>query len=273
MNYANNVRVLSFGAGTQSSALLALIENGELPPVDFAVFADTQCEPDEVYAWLEKIKTWAKTKIIIATKGNLLMDALECASGKGKRFSSIPFHTKNIEELYGNGKGKMKRQCTFDYKIAVVQKSIRDELGYKPRQHVKHKIEMLIAMSREETGRMRDSRIKWIKNVYPLIYEKGWYRQQAIDYMKMQGLGEPPRSSCLMCPFHGDEEWKRLKENEPHNFEKAVQFDKACRKLPRLNSETYLHKSLKPLDEIDFTEPQKDIIDLFQNECQGMCGV
>ena len=266
----SNVRVLSFGAGTQSSALLALIEEGKLPPVDFAVFADTQCEPDEVYTWLEKIKAWAKTRIIIATKGNLMQEALDGAKGSGDRFSAIPFYTTN-RDGENIDSGILRRQCTFDYKIAVVQKAIRTELGYLPKQRVKHKVEMLIAMSLEEVGRMRDSREKWITNKYPLIFDIPMHRQQSIDYVKTLGLGEPPRSSCMMCPFHSNAEWKSLRDNEPHNFAKVIAFDEACRKLPRMESQTFIHSSRKPLSEVDL-DSETDQLDMFQNECEGMCG-
>jgi len=43
--------VLSLGAGVQSSALALMLENKDInyPMPDFAVFADTQSEPQEVY--------------------------------------------------------------------------------------------------------------------------------------------------------------------------------------------------------------------------------
>lgn len=43
------VRVLSLGAGVQSSAIALMIAEGEIEPVEFAVFADTGAEPDRVY--------------------------------------------------------------------------------------------------------------------------------------------------------------------------------------------------------------------------------
>jgi hypothetical protein len=36
----------------------------------------------------------------------------------------------------------------------------------------------------------------------------------------------------------------------------------------------FLHRSLTPLAEIDFSKPESEQqINLFQNECEGMCGV
>ena len=50
------LRVLSLGAGVQSSTLALMIHKGEIPMVDCAIFADTQAEPPKVYEWLEFIK-------------------------------------------------------------------------------------------------------------------------------------------------------------------------------------------------------------------------
>ena len=42
------LRVLSLGAGVQSSTLALMIEHGDIPMVDCAIFADTMAEPKEV---------------------------------------------------------------------------------------------------------------------------------------------------------------------------------------------------------------------------------
>lgn len=56
-----NLRILSLGAGVQSSTLALMIEKGELPPVDGAVFADVKGEPKAVYEWLDYLKTQIKS--------------------------------------------------------------------------------------------------------------------------------------------------------------------------------------------------------------------
>ena len=48
-----NLRVLSLGAGVQSSTLALMIEKGEIPMVEAAIFADTGGEPAVVYKWLD----------------------------------------------------------------------------------------------------------------------------------------------------------------------------------------------------------------------------
>lgn len=99
--------------------------------------------------------------------------------------------------------------------------------------------------------------------------------------MLKNGYPEPPRSSCVYCPFHSDAEWRRLKTQEPEAFLAAVEFDKSLR-VTNANLENnslrmipYLHRSRKPLDEIDFrsdVERGQGLLD-FGDECDGMCGV
>lgn len=51
------IRVLSLGAGVQSTTLLRMIIHGELEPVQHAIFSDTGWEPRAVYDHLELLKT------------------------------------------------------------------------------------------------------------------------------------------------------------------------------------------------------------------------
>ena len=48
-------------------------------------------------------------------------------------------------------------------------------------------------------------------------------------------------------------------------------MDKTIRKNPRLRESQYLHRSCKPIDEIDFEDKQLPIFDDF--DCEGHCGL
>ena len=104
------IKVLSLGAGVQSSALALAFENKEKGfehPPDFAIFADTQAEPNEVYYFLEKIKKLISFPIYEASAGDL-----------SKAPHKIPFFIKRPDGKRGMG----WRQCTNEYKIQVVNK-------------------------------------------------------------------------------------------------------------------------------------------------------
>jgi hypothetical protein len=132
--------ILNLGAGWQSSRILLGACKGEFPRFDAAVFADTQWEPEAVYENLAFLKTQAEVAgipLAVETKGNLRADAIEFRraprSADGKRYASIPTFIKNLD----GSQGRVKRQCTKEYKIEVVDLWIRRILlGLKPRQRI-----------------------------------------------------------------------------------------------------------------------------------------
>lgn len=62
-----------------------------------------------------------------------------------------------------------------------------------------------------------------------------------------------------------------MKTESPKEFADAVEFDAAIRNMPRLRDETFLHRTCVPLDKVVFSGDTQ--MDLFGNECEGMCGV
>ena len=261
------VRVLSLGAGVQSSALCYMYQLEKLKDFpDFAVFADTQAEPQEVYSFLKKLqKDITIFPIYTATKGDLRDHP-----------NKIPFFVR-----HPNGKKGMGwRQCTNDFKVQVVIKKIRDILGYKPRQRWKHHIEMVMGISYDEIGRKKTPQEKWRTNAYPLI-DKGLTRQDCIDFCKSYKLN-PPRSACIMCPYRSKKEWAHMKKQHPKDFEAACQYDEkirlsATRMGKGLSLEQYIRPELIPLRNIDLDHltdnKQMDLQFGMANECEGMCGV
>ncbi len=124
-------RVLSLGAGIQSTTVLLMSIRGELPPIDAWVFADTAYEPKAIYGhleWLKELSAKAGMASYVVTAGNLREDALEFRqhrkSSDGKRYASIPFFM-----LKDNGEiGMLPRQCTKEYKIIPVERCVRREI-------------------------------------------------------------------------------------------------------------------------------------------------
>jgi hypothetical protein len=89
----NNLRILSLGAGVQSSALALMIEKGEVPMVDAAIFADVKGEPKAVYEWLAYLKTQiTKFPIHVVTWRNLKQDLIDVANGDRKHNSYTFFY-------------------------------------------------------------------------------------------------------------------------------------------------------------------------------------
>lgn len=133
-----------------------------------------------------------------------------------------------------------------------------------------------IGMSADEAGRVKGSQIPWIRLYYPL-FDMEITRKGCQEWMKKKDW-HPPRSACIFCPYHSDEEWLRLKEEEPEEFERAAIFDEEYRQakirtVTHKGFKPYLHDSRKPLREVDFSRPRGTQLSLFENDCEGMCGV
>jgi hypothetical protein len=272
------LRILSLGAGVQSSTLALMIEHGEIPMVDAAIFADVKGEPKKVYEWLEYLKTKVTSyPIHVVTWRDLKQDILDAAKGEYKAFTA-PFFTKNI--VTGK-KGLLRRQCTADYKIKPVIQQIRKLLGLKKgeRRKADTKVELLMGISQDEIVRMKTNPIKYINNVYPLV-EKKMRRSDCITWMEDNFYPTPPRSACTFCPFHSNEEWKRVKENK-EEWDEIVALEKLLLKnkdkiaeATGMKSQIFLHRSCKSVNEIDFEQEDKqgDFFYGMENECEGMCG-
>ena len=261
------LRVLSLGAGVQSSTLALLIEKGEVPMVDYAIFSDTQAEPSYVYDYLEKLKKLVSYPIHIVTAGNLEKDSLQ------EKFIKIPVYTVNVKT---GDVGFGRRQCTREYKITPIIKKMKELSGFKKHQRIpkNFKITMLMGISRDEMQRATENRERWIINEYPLIIEKRFNRGDCLAWMEKQGYDLPERSACYFCPYNSNASWKRIRDTQPKLWQQAIEFDEKIRtKLQHDDYEAYLHKECRPLKDIDL-DPNKDQMDMFNDICDdGMCGV
>lgn len=252
------IKVLSLGAGVQSSTLALMAEHGEVDKPDLAVFADTQWEPKAVYDWLDWLKSKLSYPVVVVSEGNLIEDFLDETR---KNFVAIPFHL--------TGSGLMGRQCTANYKIKPIRGFLRTKYGKK------ETFEMLIGISTDEFLRCKEANVKYLKHRWPLI-EKDMSRQDCIDWMAKHDYPTPPRSSCLGCPFHSDEEWRRIKDGPVDEWEATCRIDERIRKMPRFDKQVYMHRSLKPLRDVDLRTMEEMGQLTFTDwvgECEGMCGV
>lgn len=273
------MNLLSLGAGVQSSTLLLMALAGELEQdfgrLDGAIFADTGWEPAAVYAHLDKLETAMKTPgvpLYRVSRGNIKTDALD----PHRRKASMPMHVKNLN----GSNGKMRRQCTSDYKIDVIQKQVRACLGLRYRQRAPKNpvVTQWIGISTDEAHRMKDSRLPYIVHRWPLI-ELGMNRLDCHRWLAAHGW-DAPKSSCIGCPFHSIAHWRHMQATAPSEFEEACQFDEALRaghvKIGKagLRGQAFLSRQLIPLRTVDLrSERDHGQLDMFGEECTGICGV
>lgn len=273
------LNILSLGAGVQSSYIYLTQD------LDYAIFADTQDEPLPVYRHLAWLRGLGRAPIITKTKGKLSEHLRRGVNSTGQRFASIPCYTATA---IPQKEGRVRRQCTREYKTEVVERAIRrDVLGMQPRQRIKKgtTITMLFGISADEArraGRIIE-RLKskpWIAPRFPLI-ERCVTRADCIHWLKENVPHPVPRSACVYCPNHSDQEWLDMQLNDQDAWTVAVDIDEALRKPGnvvnrKMDFQMFLHRSLKPLKMIDFQariDARLPDIPLFAiRECEGMCG-
>jgi len=268
---AGPIRVLSLGAGVQSSTLALMLAAGEVPMVDCAIFADTQAEPAAVYSWLDWLEKQLPFPVHRVTKGHLGEDQLRFSTSKdghGYLRNIIPAFTLNPD----NSVGMLLRKCTGDYKLAPIRRKVRELVGDSKRH-----VHQLIGISLDEALRQKPSGVKYITNAYPLI-EMNMTRGHCLEWMSKQGYAAPPKSACTFCPYHNDAQWASLTAEElagvagmEREWNRLAREDKGKTQTRGI---IRFHRSLKPIDQVDFgAKHRASQVDMFTNECEGMCGV
>lgn len=153
---------------------------------------------------------------------------------------------------------------TSEYKIRPLKQAARQLLGYPHPRRVPRGVyaEQAIGISTDEVMRAKDSDVGYLRNIFPLL-ELGWDRARCIEYLAQRGFGQTVKSACVGCPFHGNAGWRWIRDHDPDGWVQAVEFDRAIRHgYPHatdhgqpLRGQYFLHRSCRPLDEVDL-EPR-----------------
>jgi len=264
------IHIISLGAGVQSTVMALMAARGDIGPMpDCAIFADTGWEPEHVYRHLDWLETQLPFPVYRVSDGNI-RDGI-VAGAEGKRWASIPAFVKG-GSLDG---GMVRRQCTKEYKIVPIRRKVRELAGLTGKRSPKTPVVVQwIGISLDEAIRMKMSREAWQIMRWPLI-EKEMSRSDCLLWMERRQYKKPPKSFCIGCPFHSDEMWRHIKDTDLVAWADAVEIDEKIRSGFRgVRGELYLHRSMVPLDQVDLsTAEDRGQLNLFNNECEGMCGV
>ena len=247
------------------------------PKPDVAIFADTQSEPAYVYEELDRLEAWGDIPIERPSAGSLKDAIRKGTNSTGQRFASVPFW---VDSAGSAGLGR--RQCTREYKIDVVKRQIREILGLKKGERAagRYRVEQWIGISVDEAQRAKPSRDKWIEIRWPLLVDKPMKRAEIKYWLQKNGFPIPKKSACTFCPFRKPIEYARWRRDEPELFEEACEVDDLLRSggtMRGVKNPQYIWRELKPLREVPSVETLEKSddsqVELFGNECYGMCGV
>jgi hypothetical protein len=236
------LKILSMGWGVQTWTLAAMMALDEIPRADFIIHADTGHEREATYDFARRWTPWlGEHGLSVITVSGGRTDVVEHAEVPSVM---IPAFTTDR----GTGKhGQIRRQCTHDWKIRPIRRWIREELERRGQRPTAGVVESWQGISVDEFMRMRDSDVKWITNVYPLV-DRRISRAGCVAWLEEHGLELAPRSSCTFCPYRSLASWKNLKRYGGSDWEEAVAVDETIR-TKRPKCDLFVHPARKPLPE------------------------
>ena len=252
------MRTFSFGAGVQSTAVLALQAMGRLPePYDVFLFAnvgDDSEHPDSLDYFRDVHVPYAEAHgIDLQELRRIKRDGTE--ETVYGRITNPTSKSQSIPIYMSNG-APGRRSCTADFKIRVIRKW--------QRQHGSSRDDPAVCglgISVDEIHRARtDSGFDDQVLEYPLI-DLGMNRRDCVAVTAEAGLPPAPKSACWFCPFHDREAWRKLKRETPDLFQKAVELERTINMqraegvkdgMPcvQQSQQVWLTRSLRPLDQV-----------------------
>lgn len=251
------LNIISLGAGVQSSTMALMAAHGEITPMpDCAIFADTGAEPRKVYEWLVWLEKQLPFPVHRVSDGNLRDDMMNT---QVSRIDNPP--------LFTFPDGLLWRKCTGHYKIAPIKRKVRELTGGSP-------CVQWIGISADEASRMKPSGVQYITHRWPLI-EENMTRSDCLDWMEELGYPSPSKSACTFCPYHDNATWRDMRDNDPDSWRDAVKVDATIRNAKwGTTTQLFLHRDRVPLADVDLrTAEDMGQQRLFDDECEGMCGV
>ncbi|WP_160051749.1 phosphoadenosine phosphosulfate reductase [Nocardiopsis sp. FR26] len=248
------MKVVSYGGGVQSTALLALAAQGR---IDHNLFLFANVGDDSEHpATLEYLSQVAmpfaaehglEIKQLVKTRRDgtteTLMDKLTDPEAR-----SIPIPVRMPNGAPG------RRACTADFKIKVVGRWLRAQGATAAVP-----ADVAIGISLDEIHRANRRRAEKHERIeYPLL-DLGLRRSDCEQIIAEAGLPIPPKSACFFCPFKTVGSWRQQRLEEPELFAKSVRLEKVINERRRLlgRDEVFLSRYGRPLDEaIAVSDPQ-----------------
>ncbi len=250
--------------GVQSTALYLMSSLGYIEKANYAIYADLRSEKPTTDNLVKYLLDWQKYNDgieILIEDADIYTDVINGVNSDGKPFVTIP--------AFSESGGMVQRQCTGEYKIKTVKNKIRELHGLKYKQRMKP-TELWLGISTDEIERAKVSQMYNVEYKYPLI-DKQISRADCITFLEERSFHNVDKSSCVFCPYQQNKQFREIKEKYPEQWSKIVKVDKAIRDKSRKGKEDrlYLHRSLKPINEVYLQEDQEE---LFMCE-EGFCGL
>ncbi len=270
---SDDLRVIAYGGGVQSTALVVLATQGDLD-YDYALFSNVG-EQAELPATLR----YVRDVIMPWTEGCAGPQVIELSRRhmrgpkKGQKrdlyddLVNGPQRSIPIPIRMPDTGAPGTRNCTGEYKIKVVSRWLKTH-GATEEQPAT----VAIGISTDEYHRAnRRTPTAREEVVYPLL-DLGLSRGDCRAIIHDAGLPVPPKSSCYFCPFHRPAHWAEMRRDEPGLFELSADLETLLnmRRDELGKDHVYLTRFGKPLRDA-ITEAQDTLFAEHGMDNDGSC--
>ena len=214
------VKVISYGGGVQSTAMIVLAIQGRIPDVDAALFSnvgdDTE-HPDTIHFVRNIMIPWA------AERGFSVQELTPIRRGEPTTIWNEmmrPDSKRDMIPVFGEQGNPLRRVCTVDFKVKTIHRWLKANGATK-----ENPAYVQLGISTDEIQRANN------KQTYPYeikqfpLLDLGMNRTDCMQVIRDAGLPVPPKSSCFFCPFHSELTWSELRRDHPDLFDKAQQLE------------------------------------------------
>lgn len=219
-NETKPLRIISYGGGVQSTALIVLATQGKIGHIDAALFSNVgdDSEHPTTLAFVRDIAIpWA------AERGLAVHELTPMRKGQPTSIYAEMVHPetrRDVIPVFGEKGNPLSRICTADYKIATVHRWLKQNGTSK-----KNPATVCLGISTDEIERAgRGISKSYEIREYPLL-ALGLNRTDCQQIIRDAGLPVPSKSSCFFCPFHSELTWSELRRDDPELFRKAQEME------------------------------------------------
>lgn len=246
------LKTFSYGGGQQSTAALVLAARDELGfRPDAFLFADPGDEYPETMTYLHEFAFpfaeahGQRIEVLVRQRKDGSRETLRDRLEAGRM--AIPVRRSKDGP-------PMSRSCTADFKIAVIEKWLKQHGATKGDPAL-----VGLGISADELSRAHgegeiDPLSPVQRRTYPLI-RLGLTRADCQRIIEEAGLPIPPSSACTFCPMHNAERWRALKRNHPEQFEDACRIEEKLSANTSDGKPVYMTRRGIPLREV-FSDDQ-----------------
>jgi hypothetical protein len=242
--------ILSFGGGVNSGALLVLLLEEGLP-LDEVLFADTGGELPETYAFIDTVRNYL---LQFGIPFRTVMNRIH-----GRDLYSTCMERRVIPST-------IWRWSTRDFKVRPI---------YRYYRSLSRPVVQYLAIAYDEIERMKDSKVKSVNSVFPLV-ERKITRKACVEILERAGLPVPIKSSCFFCPFATLDRWKYIRDRHPELYERAITLEENSKHFPsqRLTDQVFRERAKITLRELPgyFDNPRGFTIVEEMAPCGAECG-